>query len=351
MIRRLIFSFVLLSAASAWSVERNMLTLRPDLQRGDLYKPQGLWPLLGVGLGIMDYNDQIRTGGVTNQVKVMGSYYFDDTPWVADAGIGLHSEFLTQKGQGSDTIHSFYTEFSGRYQLSHKWQLGAIWNTLIDNPDRYRSNTENLASFVGFQALKEFVYDDSYLVRAGGRVMTDVGISGEMIDTVMAEVQVSFGSSAKPIVENKPEPKAVAPHLASQAIKTFQFSDPGPVHFDTDSTQLVPRSKTYFRRLAQVLADNHHLFERIEVIGHADQRGADDYNRRLSLRRAQSVTNALTLAGVGSFQVRPSGRGESELLNRSMDPDALQRNRRVQLEFHGVKNREALQKLLDSVPR
>lgn len=343
----------LLGALSAFAAEESRLSLKPEIQRGDLHKPQGLWPLLGVGLGVMDSNEQVRTGGVTNHVKVLGSYYFDNTPWVADAGIGLHNEFLTQKGKGSDSIQSLYTEFAARYQLSNKWQLGAIWNTLVDNPDRYKSNTNNLASFVGLQAMKEFVWSDQYLVRAGGRVMTDVGIGREMVDTVMAEVQVSFGNnkSAPAFVEEKPAPQPIAPHLATRAVQTYVFEDPGPVHFETDSTKLVGSSQTYLRRLARALADNRHLFDRIEVVGHADQRGTDAYNRKLSTRRAQTISNTLATAGLNVQQLRAQGRGKSELLTRAMTPEALQKNRRVQLEFHGVKNHQALKNVIDSIPR
>lgn len=350
-ILNLVLTMGLFGAIAAFAAEgESRLSFDRDVQRGDIHNPQGLWPLIGVGLGVMDSNEQIRTGGVTNHVKVLGSYYFDDTPWIADAGIGLHNEFLTQKGRGSDSIQSLHMEFAARYKLSNKWQLGAIWNTLVDNPDRYSSNTNNLASFIGLQAMKEFVWSDQYLVRAGGRVMTDVGIGRETVDTVMAEIQVSFGNSRPaPVVEEKPQP--VAPHLASRAVQTYVFEDPGPVHFETDSTKLTSSSQTYFRRLARALADNRHLFDRIQVIGHADQRGTDAYNRKLSTRRAQTISNTLATAGLNVGQLRAQGRGESELVSRAMTPMALQKNRRVQLEFHGVKNHQALKNVVDSIPR
>jgi outer membrane protein OmpA-like peptidoglycan-associated protein len=354
MILRSVVLIVLLTAISVEAFESSTtLSLKPEIQRGDLQNPQGLWPLVGAGLGVMDHNDQIRTGGTLTHVKLMGSYYFDNQPWVADAGIGLHNEFLSQGGTGSDTIQSLYTELSARYKLSDKWQLGAIWNTLVDNPDRYRSNTNNLASFIGVQALKEFVWSDTYLVRAGGRIMTDVGIGGETIDTAMAELQVSFGPGAQKVAEEKPAPAPVpvAPHLARHAVQTFDFDDPGPVHFETDSTKLVPSSSAYLRRLSRALADNRHLFDRVSVIGHADQRGTDKYNLKLSRRRAQTIRNVLATSGLNVSQIYSEGRGESELLSRSMASPSLQRNRRVQLEFHGVKNNQALKNVVDSVSR
>jgi outer membrane protein OmpA-like peptidoglycan-associated protein len=339
---------------AAFAQQNNVLSLKPEIQRGDLSHPQGLWPFIGVGLGAMDHNNNVRSGGVPTHVKVLGSYYFQSAPWVADLGVGLHNEFLTQKGSDSDSIQSLYTELAARYEFTNRWQLGAIWNTLVDNPDRYKSNTNDLASFMGVQVMKEFSWSNEYLVRAGGRAMTDVGISGETIDTVMAELEVSFGPSAAPapqvirVEETRPEP--IAPHLARRAIQTFNI-DPDDVNFETDSTKLIANSRQYLRRLARALADNRQLFDRVEVVGHADQRGTDRYNDGLSKRRARAISDALIASGISRRQLITEGRGEHDLLSTSMAPSALQRNRRVELQFHGVKNQEALRNVIDSIRR
>lgn len=350
MLSRILCAMVLSLSFAVGASEINSLSLSPEIQRGDLNNPQGFWPLLGVGMGLMDYNDTIRTGGVPTHVKLMGSYYFETTPWVANAGVGLHNEFLTQKGSGSNSIQSFYTEFSGRYKLSDRWQIGAIWNTLVDNPHRYHSNNDNLASFAGVEVMKEFNYQDKYLLRAGGRAMTDVGISGETIDMVMAELEVSFGGSQK-IAEEKPAPQPIAPHLAQRAMMSIDLSDPGAVNFESDSTHVVSSSQKYLKRLARALADNHHLFDHLEVVGHTDQRGPDGYNQKLSLRRAQTISNTLISAGLSKSQVVSAGRGKRDLLSHEMSPLALLKNRRVQIEFRGVKNPEALKNIIDSVQR
>lgn len=358
MLNRMCCLVLLIASVTVFAAENNnMLAFKPEIQRGDIYRPQGLWPLLGVGLGAMDNNGNTRTGGLPSHIKVLGSYYFDNLPLVADAGLGLHNEFLTQNGTGSNTIQSLYTEIAGRYEFTNRWQLGAIWNTLVDNPDRYRSNTNNLASFGGIQALKEFTWSDEYLVRAGGRAMTSIGLNGGSVNTIMAELEVSFGNGhSAPIAEEpppRPAPVAaapIAPHLANQAMQTYNL-DPKLVHFDTGSTRLVKGSDLYFKRLARALADNHQLFDRVEVIGHTDQRGANTYNNKLSERRAKAISQKLVAAGVKSSQVVTVGKGKSQLLSHSSLPASLQLNRRVQLEFEGVKNQAALQNIINSVSR
>ncbi len=343
----------------AFAAENNYLSLKPEVQRGDLGKPQGLWPFLGVGLGLTPDNPTIRTGGIPTHFKVLGSYYFAEAPWVGDFGVGLHNQFLTQDGGDSDSIQSLYTELAARYELSNRWQLGAIWNTLVDNPDRFKSNTENLASFLGLQVMKEFTYNGEYLIRAGGRAMTDVGISGETIDTVMAELEVSIGpgrgSRVSKVEEPIPhavraQPQPIAPHLDSRAMQTFRM-EPQPVRFESDSIKLTSSSRAYLSRLARVLAANHELYERIEVTGHADQRGPELYNKKLSMRRAQNISNSLLAAGISKNQIKVVARGEDDLLTSSMTASALSRNRRVQIEFKGVKNQAALRILIDSASR
>ncbi len=166
---------------------------------------------------------------------------------------------------------------------------------------------------MGLQVLKEFNWSDQYLVRAGGRAMTDIGISGETIDTVMAELQVSFGPKSSPapqvirVEETRPEP--IAPHLAKQAVQSFNI-DPDDVNFESDSTKLVSNSRPYLKRLARALAANRHLFDRVEVIGHADQRGPDRYNDVLSKRRARAISDALVSSGISPKQLITEGRGK-----------------------------------------
>jgi outer membrane protein OmpA-like peptidoglycan-associated protein len=123
------------------------------------------------------------------------------------------------------------------------------------------------------------------------------------------------------------------------------------VHFESDSTKLVGQSQQYLGRLARALAANRQLFDKVEVIGHTDQRGTSPYNMKLSSRRAMSIENSLVSAGINKKQIQTVAKGKTELLSESMAPASLARNRRVELQFTGVKNQEALKNVIDSVKR
>ena len=68
----------------------------------------------------------------------------------------------------------------------------------------------------------------------------------------------------------------------------------------------------------------------IEVQGHTDSRGADDYNLGLSQRRADVVANYLTSHGVASSRVTTKAYGESAPAYPNDTPEHMAQNRRVE---------------------
>ncbi len=65
------------------------------------------------------------------------------------------------------------------------------------------------------------------------------------------------------------------------------------------------------------------------VTGHADRAGPEDYNLRLSIRRAEAVRDVLVARGVSSGNISIAGRGESEPAVPTADGVREQANRRV----------------------
>ena len=101
------------------------------------------------------------------------------------------------------------------------------------------------------------------------------------------------------------------------------------VNFDFDSAMLQPSSLPLLTRLAQALNTERLRALRFQVEGHTDAKGSDDYNQRLSQRRAQAVVAFLGAQGVAAQRLEPEGRGARELLNTD-DPFAPE-NRRVRI--------------------
>lgn len=69
----------------------------------------------------------------------------------------------------------------------------------------------------------------------------------------------------------------------------------------------------------------------VSITGHADAIGSDDYNRRLSERRAWSVSEVLSQFGVDRYRIRTNGMGEWSPIATNATEWGRAQNRRVEI--------------------
>ncbi|HWA72470.1 MAG TPA: OmpA family protein [Polyangiaceae bacterium] len=109
------------------------------------------------------------------------------------------------------------------------------------------------------------------------------------------------------------------------------------VQFETNSAKILPASNEILNAVAAVLK-GHPEFQQVEVGGHADERGSDEHNLRLTKARAASVMEALRSRGIATSRLLSQGYGEYCPLDDHSNPAAWDKNRRV--EFKVVKTEE-----------
>jgi outer membrane protein OmpA-like peptidoglycan-associated protein len=68
----------------------------------------------------------------------------------------------------------------------------------------------------------------------------------------------------------------------------------------------------------------------IEIQGHTDSRGTDEYNMGLSQRRASTVRDYLVSQGIAGIRVTTRGFGESAPAYSNDTPEGMAQNRRVE---------------------
>jgi outer membrane protein OmpA-like peptidoglycan-associated protein len=71
------------------------------------------------------------------------------------------------------------------------------------------------------------------------------------------------------------------------------------------------------------------------VEGHTDSIGTDDYNQKLSERRADSVRDYLTSNGIGQSSVVALGMGKADPVASNDSAAGRQQNRRVEMVVSG----------------
>ena len=101
------------------------------------------------------------------------------------------------------------------------------------------------------------------------------------------------------------------------------------VFFDWDSTRLSDASLNVLEQARDAFKAKQAT--RVTATGHTDTTGTEAYNMALSLRRANTVKDALVREGVPATAIAVIGRGEAGLLVKTADGVREPQNRRVEI--------------------
>ena len=113
------------------------------------------------------------------------------------------------------------------------------------------------------------------------------------------------------------------------------------VTFAVDSTTISPNMRTALDSVAQSMVTYPNSL--IDVMGHTDSTGSDQYNLDLSRRRAESVATYLTSRGVSRARVETIGYGEQYPVADNSTPEGRAQNRRVEIRITPVSTEDVQQ--------
>ena len=116
------------------------------------------------------------------------------------------------------------------------------------------------------------------------------------------------------------------------AVEDGVFKD---IHFDYDSASLPPEVHEELRRNAEYLLADPDLM--VEIEGHCDKRGTNEYNLALGSERARVISDMLASYGVSSSRLTTVSYGEEIPLDPSDSEDAYARNRRVHFALYRLR--------------
>lgn len=98
-------------------------------------------------------------------------------------------------------------------------------------------------------------------------------------------------------------------------------------HFAFDSANVRDTDRTVLRKVAECFASGPLKGRRMNLVGHADPRGDDEYNRVLGQRRADNVGGVIAQLGLNRAMIQTTSRGEDEA--RGTDEASWAEDRRV----------------------
>ncbi|MFO7674027.1 MAG: OmpA family protein [Lutibacter sp.] len=91
-----------------------------------------------------------------------------------------------------------------------------------------------------------------------------------------------------------------------------------PIYFDFDKWNIRPDAAIELNNVVALM--KKHLDMQLEIGAHTDARGSDEYNLKLSHRRAQSVLEYLMSQGILENKLKSVGYGETQPLNNCFEP-------------------------------
>jgi outer membrane protein OmpA-like peptidoglycan-associated protein len=107
----------------------------------------------------------------------------------------------------------------------------------------------------------------------------------------------------------------------------------GSVLFPFGTAELLPAAKHRLDDLASALKSEPD--EKVRLEGNTDSVGSDDFNKQLSISRAQAVKEYLVGQGIGEDRISTEGNGKDEPAVNNDTVDNRANNRRVDVKIEG----------------
>ncbi len=142
-----------------------------------------------------------------------------------------------------------------------------------------------------------------------------------------------------PPVAPPPPPVVVPPVVAPPPVVVAPVQEKvtfaADAYFDFDKSKLKPEGEA---KLADLVDKTKGVnLEVIIAVGHTDIVGADGYNQKLSIARAEAVKSFLTSKGIEKNRVYTEGKGSKQPAADNKTSEGRAKNRRVEVEVVGTR--------------
>ena len=288
--------------------------------------------------GVENLGEPINTSGdeMFPTFRPNGDFYFssDGHPGLGGLDIFIAKPKTSERSENSENSDSYQIEHPGFPLNSQGDDFGMTFEGLLNQGyfSSSRGDTRGMDHIYSFfnpeivQTLKGWVYEQD------GYELTDAQVYMVGNDGTNLKLSVrgdgSFTQEIKPGVDyvllgtckgylNHQEQLRVEPVTESEEyVLQFPLANiSAPVlieniFYDFDKATLRPESATALDELVKLLNENPNVT--IELSAHTDYKGSDQYNERLSQRRAESVVHYLIEHGIAADRLTPKGYGEGK---------------------------------------
>jgi peptidoglycan-associated lipoprotein len=166
-------------------------------------------------------------------------------------------------------------------------------------------------------------------VPALGIALATAACGGKQVE----ETPEPVASTPAPAPAAAPAPAPVATEAPAPATDTRRSTLEQRIHFDLDRSDLSTEARATLMAKAEIMRGSPDLV--LQIDGHADERGSDEYNLALSKRRAAEAKRFLMSQGIDSARLETVGYGEEQPLDPASTESAWSVNRRDEFKVAG----------------
>ncbi|MHB1100948.1 MAG: OmpA family protein [Burkholderiales bacterium] len=316
----------------------------------------------GIAAGVGSAATAISSDSRGTAYKLFGGYKFNPN-FALEGGyfnlgkFGLSS--VTPALNGTMKVDGWNLDALGILPMSDKFSFyGRLGLQYANTRDSFTgtgvTNTGPSKNATNYKAGLGLQYDITPSAELRGEWETyrisDAVSSRSNINVYSVSLVFPFGSTPKPVAAAAPVP-APEPTPAPQAAEApaaapEQLTLSAGSLFDFDKADVKPEGRQSLDKLATDLQSVN--YDAISVTGHSDRIGSDEYNMKLSVRRAESVKKYLVDAhGIAPTKIFTTGKGKTDPVTKPGECkgtkktkkliECLQPDRRVVVEVSGTK--------------
>ena len=278
-----------------------------------------------------------------------GAYNYDDINVFPNSGNGLVSlairdnnteayrEYLQAKllkplGKNKKYLVSFYVWTESVYYPD---RLGATFTVeAISDYKNYVLNSKNVINLKIDSVLikdnsKYLKISEIYSAKGGENYITIGHFSNE------TKFFISKPSSYNAIITSLYiDDVSVIEINESELMEKFELGKSlrlNHIYFETNSSNILPESVYELSVIVEILRNNPNY--KIEISGHTDNVGDFDYNKKLSLARAEAIAEYLKSKSISKTRITSKGLGDSKPIAANDTEENKAKNRRVEVVF------------------
>ncbi|RMG93730.1 MAG: OmpA family protein [Deltaproteobacteria bacterium] len=167
-------------------------------------------------------------------------------------------------------------------------------------------------------------------LRRAARVtmLSAVAVSAAACGPIVFEDSTALPVEGTPPPPPEPEPEPEPPKRVEVREDKIVINE--KIQFEFNKARILPESDSLLAEIAKVIKENPQI-KKIRIEGHASSEGNDDYNLKLSQKRAEAVRKWLIeRGGIPAEMLEAKGYGETRPIASNDTEEGREKNRRVE---------------------